>query len=91
MSLYHQRGSVEPEFGRLKNERAMLPLRVRRIHRVRLHVDLDNLGHHRVTVCTTRLHWLSEFPHDNWRNSAISNCSARPDNCRPGERPEGPS
>jgi transposase len=41
---YHQRGAVEREFGRLKNEWAMLPLRVRRIHRVRLHVDLTILA-----------------------------------------------
>ena len=38
--LYHQCGAVEREFGRLKHEWAMLPLRVRRIRRVRLHVDL---------------------------------------------------
>ena len=43
-SLYRQRGSVERGFGRLKNEWAMLPLRVRRIERVRLHVDLTILA-----------------------------------------------
>jgi len=37
---FHQRGAVEREFGRLKHEWALLPLRVRRIARVRLHVDL---------------------------------------------------
>jgi len=31
--------AVECEFGRFKNEWAMAPLRVRRIERVRLHVD----------------------------------------------------
>ncbi len=41
--LYHQRGAVEREFGRLKHEWAMLPLRVRRLPRVRLHVDLTIL------------------------------------------------
>jgi hypothetical protein len=35
---------VEREFGRLKNEWAMAPLRVRRIERVRLHVDLTILA-----------------------------------------------
>ena len=35
---------VEREFGRLKHQWAMLPLRVRRIHRVRLHVDLTILA-----------------------------------------------
>jgi Transposase DDE domain len=41
--LYRSRGAVEREFGRLKNEWAMLPLRVRRIERVRLQVDLTIL------------------------------------------------
>jgi hypothetical protein len=40
---YHQRGAVEREFGRLKHEWGMLPLRVRRLARVRLHVDLTIL------------------------------------------------
>lgn len=40
----HQRGAVEREFGRLKHEWAMLPLRVRRIKQVRLHVDLTVLA-----------------------------------------------
>jgi hypothetical protein len=43
-SFYHQRGAVEREFGVLKHQWAMLPLRVRRIERVRLHVDLAILA-----------------------------------------------
>jgi hypothetical protein len=39
-----RRASVEREFGRLKNEWAMAPLRVRRVERVRLHVDLTILA-----------------------------------------------
>jgi len=35
---------VEREFGRLKNEWALAPLRVRRIERVRLHADLTILA-----------------------------------------------
>jgi hypothetical protein len=42
--LYHQRGAVERKFGHLKHEWGMLPLRVRRIQRVRLHVDLTILA-----------------------------------------------
>lgn len=42
--LYHQRGAVEREFGRLKNEWGALPLRVRRLPRVRLHVTLTILA-----------------------------------------------
>lgn len=41
--LYRKRGAVEREFGRLKHEWALLPLRVRRIERVRLHADLSIL------------------------------------------------
>jgi transposase, IS5 family len=39
-ALYRRRASVERAFGRLKNEAALAPLRVRRIERVRLHADL---------------------------------------------------
>jgi transposase, IS5 family len=42
--LYRSRGAVEREFGRLKNDWAMLPLHVRRLERVRLHVDLTVLA-----------------------------------------------
>jgi len=42
--LYHQRGAVEREFGYLKHEWSMLPLRVRSLPRVRLHVDLTILA-----------------------------------------------
>jgi len=43
-ALYRGRGSVEREFGRLKNEWALLPLRVRGIERVRLHANLTVLA-----------------------------------------------
>ena len=36
--------AVEREFGRLKHEWALLPLRVRRLDRVRLHADLTVLA-----------------------------------------------
>jgi hypothetical protein len=36
--------AVEREFGRLKHEWALLPLRVRGIERVRLHADLTILA-----------------------------------------------
>jgi IS5 family transposase len=42
--LYRKRASVERAFGRLKNESALAPLRVRRIERVRLHADLTILS-----------------------------------------------
>ncbi len=42
--LYRSRGAVEREFGRLKHEWALLPLRVRGLERVRLHADLTVLA-----------------------------------------------
>jgi hypothetical protein len=43
-ALYKRRTAVERGFGRLKHEWAMLPLRVRRLPRVALHVDLTILA-----------------------------------------------
>lgn len=54
-ALYHQRGAVEREFGRLKHEWAMLPLRVRRLERVRLHVDLTILAKLASALLSTRM------------------------------------
>jgi hypothetical protein len=42
--LYRSRGAVEREFGRLKHEWSLLPLRVRGLERVRLHADLTILA-----------------------------------------------
>jgi hypothetical protein len=42
--LYKGRAAVEREFGRLKNEWALLPLRIRRLDRVALHADLTILA-----------------------------------------------
>jgi len=53
-SLYRGRGSVEREFGRLKNEWALLPLRVRGIERVRLHADLTILAKLASALAKTR-------------------------------------
>jgi hypothetical protein len=43
-SFYKKRTAAEREFGRLKNEYGMLPLRVRRLPRVTLHVNLTILA-----------------------------------------------
>jgi IS5 family transposase len=43
-ALYASRGAVEREFGRLKHEWSLLPLRVRGLERVRLHADLPILA-----------------------------------------------
>ncbi len=42
--LYKGRAAIEREFGRLKNECALAPLRVRGLERVRLHADLTILA-----------------------------------------------
>ncbi|MGH3005692.1 MAG: transposase [Gaiellaceae bacterium] len=42
--LYRGRGAVEREFGRLKNEYGLSPLRVRGIEQVALHADLTMLA-----------------------------------------------
>jgi Transposase DDE domain len=42
-ALYRRRTAVEREFGRLKHEWALAPLRVRGLDRVRLHADLTIL------------------------------------------------
>jgi hypothetical protein len=42
--LYRSRGAVEREFGRLKHEWSLLPLRVRGLERVALHADLTILA-----------------------------------------------
>ncbi|MGH3795747.1 MAG: transposase [Pseudonocardiaceae bacterium] len=43
-AIYRTRTAVEREFGSLKHEWGMLPLRVRRLPRVRLHVELTILA-----------------------------------------------
>ncbi|MBW8017972.1 MAG: transposase [Planctomycetes bacterium] len=52
--LYRKRASVEREFGRLKNEWALLPLRVRGLERVRLHADLTVLAKLSCTLARAR-------------------------------------
>ncbi len=43
-AIYHTRGAVEREFGRLKHDYALAPLRVRGVARVALHADLTMLS-----------------------------------------------
>jgi transposase len=42
--IYRRRASVERTFGRLKNDFALAPLRVRGLERVQLHADLAMLA-----------------------------------------------
>jgi IS5 family transposase len=52
--LYRGRAAVEREFGRLKNEWALLPLRVRGLERVQLHADLTILAKLSCTLARAR-------------------------------------
>ncbi len=52
--LYRGRGAVEREFGRLKHEWGLLPLRVRGVERVRLHADLTILAKLSCTLTRAR-------------------------------------
>jgi len=61
-SLYRGRGAVEREFGRLKHEWALLPLRVRGIERVRLHADLTILAKLACALARTRSAPLAAAP-----------------------------
>lgn len=58
--LYRKRASVEREFGRLKNEWGLKPLRVRGLERVRLHTDLTVLTKLASTLSRAR---ASSKPH----------------------------
>ncbi len=53
-SLYKGCAAVEREFGRLKHEWALLPLRVRGLDRVRLHADLTILSRLAVALAKAR-------------------------------------
>ena len=53
-TLYRGRGAVEREFGRLKNEWGLKPLRVRGLDRVRLHADLTILTKLACALARTR-------------------------------------
>jgi hypothetical protein len=52
--LYAGRAAVEREFGRLKNEYSLSPLRVRGIKRVTLHADLTMLARLSVALARAR-------------------------------------
>src|SRR5207248_681654 len=52
--LYKGRAAVEREFGRLKNDWALAPLRVRGVDRVRLHADLTILAKLASALATAR-------------------------------------
>jgi Transposase DDE domain len=58
-ALYRRRASVEREFGRLKNEWSLTPLRVRGLDRVRLHADLTILAKLACALARERVQYLA--------------------------------
>jgi transposase len=52
--LYRRRTAVEREFGRLKNDYALAPLRVRGLDRVALHANLTILARLAVALARAR-------------------------------------
>jgi transposase len=54
LKLYRGRAAVEREFGRLKDDWALAPLRVRGLDRVRLHADLTILAEPACALSRTR-------------------------------------
>jgi hypothetical protein len=53
--LYRGRAAVEREFGRIKSEYGLAPLRVRGIERVALHADLTMLARLSVALARARV------------------------------------
>jgi Transposase DDE domain len=72
-ALYRGRGAVEREFGRLKNEWGLKPLRVRGLDRVRLHADLTILT--KLACALSRARAVTAQPR---RQRGSSHASARP-------------
>jgi hypothetical protein len=59
LKLYKGCGAVEREFGRLKHEWALSPLRVRGLDRVRLHADLTILAKLACALARERVQYLA--------------------------------
>ena len=53
-ALYRRRAAVERDFGRLKHDSALAPLRVRGLDRVRLHAELTILAKLACTLARAR-------------------------------------
>jgi hypothetical protein len=83
--LYRGRGAVEREFGRLKNEWGLKPLRVRGLERVRLHADLTILTK---LACTLSRARAATSPAGRRIQSARSVSRPAPIQARPASRRE---
>jgi len=85
-ALYRGRGAVEREFGRLKNEWGLKPLRVRGLDRVRLHADLTILTKLACALARTR----AAATNQRQRRNGTSRAGSRraPIRARPATRRE---
>lgn len=75
-ALYRGRASVEREFGRLKNEWGLKPLRVRGLERVRLHADLTILT--KLACALSRARSLSSSTRNDRDSSSLAAKRSRP-------------
>jgi len=84
-ALYRGRGAVEREFGRLKNEWGLKPLRVRGLDRVRLHADLTILTK---LACALSRARAATAPSRRQRGSSRASARPAPMRVRPAARLE---
>jgi len=76
-AAYRKRAAVEREFGRLKNEWGLKPLRVRGLERVRLHADLTILT--RLACALSRARYLNGTRSSRVERPPVSKRSRRED------------
>jgi hypothetical protein len=84
-ALYRGRGAVEREFGRLKNEWGLKPLRVRGLDRVRLHAALTILTK---LACALSRARAATAPPRRQRGSSRASARPAPMKVRPATRRE---
>jgi hypothetical protein len=84
-AMYRKRGAVEREFGRLKHEWALGPLRVRGLDRVRLHADLTILTK---LACALSRARAATAPSPRQRGSSHAAARPAPMKVRPATRRE---
>ncbi len=85
-AIYRKRGAVEREFGNLKHQWGLKPLRVRGLDRVRLHADLTILT--RLACALSRVRASSKSPSPRKRESSLAPSRPAPMRARPASRRE---
>jgi hypothetical protein len=85
-AAYRKRAAVEREFGRLKNQWGLKPLRVRGLDRVRLHADLTILT--KLACALSRVRAAATTQRQRRSESARSGSRPAPKRARPATRRE---